>query len=119
MTGAIGKLQRLRSAGFGGLPVVDALGQLDALLLTRVHRGVIDCLLVRSETEAIAPRVRDEHHPRDPLRPQRSAALWSYVGDLVAAVIELLALPAPGERGAPNLARPGPSDLCTPRTGPR
>lgn len=42
--------------------------------------------------------------------------LWSYVGDLVAAISELLDLPAPGERGASSLARRGPSELWTPKS---
>lgn len=39
MTEAIRALQRLRAAGFGGLPIVDSVGQLDALFLSRTHRG--------------------------------------------------------------------------------
>lgn len=107
MTEAIRALYRLRAAGFGGLPIVDSLGQLDALFVSRAHRGVIDCLLVRGETEALASRVRDERDPRN-------AVLWTYVGDLVAAVSELLDLPAPGERGAPAVAHREPSELWTP-----
>ncbi|MGH3882716.1 MAG: hypothetical protein ACRDRY_07960 [Pseudonocardiaceae bacterium] len=107
MNEAIRALQRLRAAGFGGFPITDSLGQLDALFLSRSDRGVIDCLVVRGETEAIASRVRDERDPRN-------AVLWTYVGDLVAAVSELLDLPAPGEHGAPNVAHRGPSELWTP-----
>ncbi|MDQ2790890.1 MAG: hypothetical protein M3Y73_14725 [Actinomycetota bacterium] len=40
--------------------------------------------------------------------------LWTYAGDLVAAVNEFLDLPAPGERGAPNVAQRAPSELWTP-----
>ncbi len=87
---------------------MDSLGQLDALFLSFAHRGVIDCLLVHGETDAIASRVRDERDPR-------TSVLWTYAGDLVAAVNELLDLPAPGERGAPNVARRGPSELWIPR----
>lgn len=107
MSAAIAQFQRLRAAGFGGLPMTDTHGRLDALYLTRAHHGVIDCLLVRSETEALAARVRDEHDPHN-------AVLWSYAGDLVAAVTELLDLPAPGERSAPSLAHRRPSELWTP-----
>ncbi|MGH3926646.1 MAG: hypothetical protein ACRDTT_27925, partial [Pseudonocardiaceae bacterium] len=64
-------------------------------------------LVVHGETEAIASRVRDERDPRN-------AVLWTYVGDLVAAVSELLDLPAPGERSAPSLAHRAPSELWTP-----
>lgn len=107
MTEAMRALQRLRAAGFGGLPIMDSLGQLDALFLSRTHRGVIDCLFVYGETETIASRVRDEPD-------LRNAVLWTYAGDLVAAVSELLELPAPGERGAPNLAHREPSELWIP-----
>lgn len=54
MTAPIRALQRLRATDFGGLPIVDSLGQLDALFLFRAHREVIDCVLVRGGTEAIA-----------------------------------------------------------------
>ncbi|MGH3549098.1 MAG: hypothetical protein ACRDQU_13510 [Pseudonocardiaceae bacterium] len=107
MTEAIRALQRLREAGFGGFPIMDSLGQLDALFLSFAHRGAIDCLLVHGETDAIASRVRDELDPRN-------SVLWTYAGDLVAAVNELLDLPAPGERGAPNNAGGGPSELWIP-----
>lgn len=42
MTEAIRALERLRAAGFGGLPIIDSLGQLDALFLFRARRGVIE-----------------------------------------------------------------------------
>lgn len=64
-------------------------------------------MLVRGETEAIASRVRDEHDPPP------NAVLWYYVGDLVAAVNELLSLPTPGERGA-RAGPPRPSELWIP-----
>ncbi|MGH3814448.1 MAG: hypothetical protein ACRDUV_18675 [Pseudonocardiaceae bacterium] len=110
MTEAIRALQRLRATGFGGFPITDSLGQLEALFLSRSHRGVIDCLVVRGETDTIASRVRDERDPHN-------AVLWTYVGDLVAAVSELLDLPAPGEHGAPSVTHRGPSELWTPTSG--
>lgn len=45
------------------------------------------------------------------------SVVWKYEGDIVEAVAELLALPAPDERGAPTRVIRTPSSLWTPGDG--
>ncbi|MBB5909121.1 hypothetical protein [Actinoalloteichus hymeniacidonis] len=82
------------------------------VLATYGWPGHVDSLHIRGEDEATASRVRDRDEGQGLFADQ--CTVWSYEGTFLAAAAELLNLPAPGERGAPELTRRTPSGLWLP-----
>ncbi|APU22932.1 hypothetical protein [Actinoalloteichus sp. GBA129-24] len=84
------------------------------VLATYGWPGHVDSLHIRAEDDATASRVRDRDDGHGLFSDQR--VVWSYEGTFLAAAAELLHLPAPGERGAPDLTGRTPSGLWLPRS---
>ncbi len=106
MSAAFERIRDLRHAGFGFLVHRDARGEIATLQATRVRAGHIETVLIHDEHDALAARCRDEPHP---------TVVWHRTGSTADVIAELLALPAPSERGAPSLVRAAPSGLWLPR----
>ena len=105
MSEALDRIRDLIQAGFAFLLHRDATGEAVTLQAIRTHAGHIDTVLIHGEYDALAARCRDE---------PRAAVVWHQAGPTAEVITALLALPAPGTRGAPQLAGRTPSDLWIP-----
>ncbi|GAA4840232.1 hypothetical protein GCM10025787_21320 [Saccharopolyspora rosea] len=87
------------------------IGEIAEVLGFRVERDTIDVFRARSAEDALGARFRveDLEHGSSP------AALWHRSGPVAEVIAELLALPAHGIRGAPDLAAVRAPDLWVPR----
>lgn len=106
MRPALDSVRDLVRAGFSGVVHRDAHGEIIAVQATRVLAGHIETVLISGEHDALAARCRDEDHP---------TVVWHQAGSTADVIAELLDLPAPGNRGAPTLARRAPAELWLPR----
>ncbi len=106
MSDALDRVRDLVRVGFTGVLHRDEHGEIIAVQATRVRAGHIDTVLISGEHDALAARCRDENHP---------TVIWHQSGSTADLITELLDLPAPGTRGAPNAARATPSELWIPR----
>lgn len=106
MSEALDRVRDLVRAGFTGVLHRDEHGEVIAVQATRLRAGHIETVLIHDENDALAARCRDEAHP---------AVVWHRAGSTADVIAELLDLPTPGARGAPNLAGRRPSELWLPR----
>lgn len=110
MSEALDRIRDLMQAGFAFLPHGNETGEIVMLQAIRTHGGHIDTVLIHGEYDALAARCRDE---------PRAAVVWHQTGPTAEVITALLALPAPGTRGVPQLAGRTPSDLWIPPAGRR
>ncbi|MGQ0840579.1 hypothetical protein [Actinokineospora sp.] len=104
-------LRALMRKGFRSMPVPG-----EVLVFTYGwEEGFTDVVQVRAENDVTAVRSSDHDAGVDLFSDD--AVVWKAEGDLVEAVADLLALPAPGEPGAPSLVIHAPSRLWTPAGG--
>ncbi len=108
MSEALDRVRDLKRAGFGFLAHRDADGEILTLQATRIRAGHIETVLIHDEHDALAARCRDD---------ERAAVVWHQAGSTADVIAELLDLPAPGNRGAPDLGRRPPSELWLPPPG--
>jgi len=80
------------------------------------REAFIDAVHVRAEDDATAVRARSDGGSPAPFGVDN--LVWAAEGSLIETVVELLALPEPGGRGAPTLLRRAPSRLWAPSDGP-
>jgi len=76
----------------------------------------IDAVHVRAEGDATAVRARSDGE--NPALFGLKNLVWAAEGSFIETVAELLALPEPGTRGAPDLLRRAPSRLWARSDGP-
>jgi len=105
MSEALDRIRDMIQAGFAFLLHRDDNGEAVTLQAIRTHAGHIDTVLIHGEYDALAARCRDE---------PRAVVVWHQAGPTAEVITALLALPAPGTRGAPQLAGRTPSDLWIP-----
>lgn len=107
---ALENLLLLREAGWKFLPVEEPDATGSVLDGARIWpQGWRDCIRVEEETDTLGLRMRmanDQHTV--------SEIAWELSGTLEEVVVALLALPAPGERTAPNLVIGRAPTLWTP-----
>ena len=105
MSEALDRIRDLIQAAFAFLVHRDDNGEIITLQAIRTHAGHIDTVLIHGEHDALAARCRDE---------PCAAVVWRQAGPTAEVITALLALPAPGTCGAPQLAGRTPSDLWIP-----
>ncbi|MBB5808210.1 hypothetical protein F4560_007978 [Saccharothrix ecbatanensis] len=101
----LGRLVDLEAAGWSFIHRFDAEGVDRVDAFREWPDGWLDCLRVRSATDAMALRSAGGDPP---------AMTWEKTGGLVEVVGELLTLPAPDERTAPRLVLGAALRLWTP-----
>lgn len=107
---ALRHLLLLREAGWKFLPIENPDADSSVLDGARVWpQGWRDCIRVKDETNTLGLRI---HVPAD--NHTGSEIVWERTGTLEEIVFELMAMPAPGDRHAPNLAIGSAPQLWTP-----
>lgn len=98
-------IRELIARGWRFQHLKDDAGNVMVLIGSYAWAAYYDRLHVFGADEAVAARALMDS------RPGADEVVWSYQGDAVTAIKELLELPKPHEPGAPRLARRAPLGL--------
>jgi len=101
-------LLELTKRGFHFQPVRDAQGEITLLVGSYGWHGFYDRIHIWAEDEALAAREMSDY------RPFSGNIVWSVDGATADVAQALLALPKPGDPGAPTIARRVPNALWLP-----
>jgi hypothetical protein len=101
-------LRMLVDRGFFFQALRDDEGEIEVVVGSFGWHGYFDRIHVWGEHEACAAREKGARHPAI------GNVVWSHEGIAVDTALALLELPAPGEPGAPTVARTAPSGLWLP-----
>lgn len=103
-------LRALIARGFCFQHLKDDAGNIVVLVGSYGWQDHYDRIHIYSQDEAAAARALID------TRPGADEVVWSYEGDAITSIQELLNLPKPHEPGAPRLVRRAPLGLWLPET---